>query len=66
MAEKKLNLLNRLPAAFLGLLLGVTFGNIAGNLFVNMQIGNPNPISVAVFIFLGALFGAIIGYNYEE
>ena len=67
MADKNINILKKLPVMFLGSILGMTFGNIAGILFRNMNIGtNIGIYWVPVFIFLGALFGAILGYNYEE
>ena len=54
----------KLPKAFLGLILGIVFGGIAGVIF--NDIGFVSGLAwEEIFIFLGALFGAIIGWTAE-
>jgi hypothetical protein len=54
----------KLPKAFLGLLIGITFGGIGGAIFDDMGFVSSLPWE-EIFIFLGALFGLIIGYKDE-
>ena len=58
----KISFLENLPKMFLGLIIGITFGAIAGTIFEDMGFVTSLPWE-EIFIFLGALFGAIIGYK---
>jgi Na+/H+-dicarboxylate symporter len=58
----KINFLDKLPKMFLGLIIGITFGAIAGTIFDDMGFVQALPWE-EIFIFLGAMFGAIIGDN---
>ena len=57
----KLKLFEKLPKAFLGLLIGLTFGGIGGAIFADMGFVESVPWE-EVFICLGSLFGFIVGY----
>lgn len=57
-------LVSKLPQAFMGGIIGIVFGGIAGGLFAD--VGYASSIAwEEVFVFLGAIFGAITGYNLE-
>ena len=60
----KLDIFEKLPKAFLGMLIGITFGGIAGNMFAGMEFV-PEVAWEEVFIFLGGIFGLIAGYKSE-
>lgn len=60
-------LFDKLPKAFLGLLLGITFGAVGGAIFGNMEVVNIIGTTwKSVFIFLGSLFGFIAGWKDGE
>jgi hypothetical protein len=52
----------RLPGLFLGLIIGIVFGGIAGIIFEDIGFVSGVPWE-EIFIFLGALFGALVGYK---
>jgi hypothetical protein len=60
----KIDFFNKLPKAFLGLLIGLTFGAIGGGIFADMDIASYVNWE-EIFIFLGALFGFIVGWKDE-
>ena len=60
-----MELFKKLPKAFLGLLIGITFGGIGGAIFGDMGFVESLPWQ-NIFIFLGAIFGFIVGYTDEE
>lgn len=66
-ANTKLNtsFLMKLPKTFLGLLIGITFGGIGGAIFAGMGFV-PGLAWEEIFIFLGAIFGAIWGFTDES
>jgi len=55
----------KLPKAFLGGLIGLTFGGIGGAIFGDMGFVESLPWE-EIFIFLGSLFGFIVGWTDEE
>jgi len=60
----KVDLVKKIPKAFLGAVIGLTFGGIGGAIFGDMGFVS----SLAweeIFIFLGALFGFIVGWTDE-
>ena len=50
----------KLPKAFLGTLAGLVLGGIGGGLFANIGYAAFVPWE-AIFLFLGALFGFLLG-----
>jgi hypothetical protein len=60
----KIAWLTKLPKAFLGGIIGLVFGGWAGGLFGNIGFV-PDLYWEEGIMFLGALFGAIIGWNEE-
>ena len=54
--------LEKLPKVFLGGIIGLVFGGIAGGIFGDIGYASYVPWE-EIFLFLGALFGAIVGYN---
>jgi len=60
----KIDWLAKLPKAFMGGIIGLVFGGVAGGLFGDIGYASYVPWE-EIFIFLGAVFGAIIGWNSE-
>jgi hypothetical protein len=60
----KIDIFSKLPKAFLGLLIGITFGGIGGIIFSDMGFVPSLPWG-EIFVFLGALFGFMIGWKDE-
>ena len=60
----KLDIFDKLPKGFLGMLIGITFGGIGGGIFGDIGFASYIPWE-EIFIFLGALFGFIIGWKSE-
>jgi hypothetical protein len=60
----KVDWIMKLPKAFFGAILGIIFGGIAGILFGDIGFATGVPWE-EIFFFLGAFFGAIIGWNLE-
>jgi len=54
--------LEKLPKGFLGGIIGITFGGIAGTIFADMGFV-PDLYWKEIFIFLGAIFGFIVGWE---
>lgn len=57
-----MNFLNKLPKGFLGGVIGITFGGIAGAIFADMGFV-PGLAWQEIFIFLGAIFGFLVGWQ---
>lgn len=66
MAQKldKEAIVSKVPQAFLGSIIGIVFGGVAGGLFGDIGFAAGIPWQ-EVFIFLGGLFGAMVGYNID-
>ena len=60
----KIDWFSKLPKAFFGGIIGIVFGGIAGGMFADIGYVEAVPWE-EVFIFLGGLFGAIIGWKDE-
>ena len=60
----KIDWFDKLPKAFLGGIIGIVFGGIAGILFGDIGFVSNVPWK-EVFIFLGALFGGLVGFKAE-
>jgi hypothetical protein len=58
----KTELLTALPKTFLGLIIGIVFGGIAGVIFKDMGFVS-SLLWEEIFVFLGALFGALIAFK---
>jgi len=60
----KIAWLDKLPKTFMGGIIGLVFGGIAGGLFAGIGYASYVPWE-PIFLFLGAAFGAIIGFKEE-
>jgi len=60
----KFDLFKKLPKAFLGMLIGIVFGGIGGALFADVGFASYLAWE-EILIFLGALFGFIVGWQDE-
>jgi len=59
-----MDFLQKLPKGFLGGIIGITFGGIAGAMFADMGFV-PELAWSEIFIFLGGIFGFIVGWQSE-
>ena len=60
----KTDLFEKIPKGFLGGIIGITFGGIAGTMFANMGFV-PSLAWEEIFIFLGGIFGFLVGWKSE-
>ena len=65
MATTKVNYIKKIPATFCGFVLGIVGGAMAGTIFADMGFVSSLPW-IEIFVFLGAMFGAMLGFNYDE